>query len=264
MIVMWIALASAGPCDSDPIATGPVSVALRDGALGSGRRACPRREVGVSGHALLLDDTGNLNIYGQIQLQGVVDASVAVSDRVEVFARLEAIRSQQAISLAGASYTGLGHTTLGVSALLVNDVDTHVAWLNRVVLPTAVGLYRNQHPVALESGLSAQLDVGEALQLYGQLSVIGSMGLGGGPTQVRVGLAPSLGAELTVKPSFGVAVGVTSGLLYDHPFEQLSPQVSLRTAIGKVGIQLDAMVPVTGPTPRPLVVGPLGATYRFD
>ncbi len=264
MIMLLMALASAAPCDSDPIATGPVSVAMRDGALGSGRRACPRSEVGLSGHALLLDDTGNLNIYGQIQLQGVVDGSVALSDRVEVFGRLEALRSQQAISLAGASYTGLGHTTVGVSALLVDDVDAHVAWLNRMVLPTAFGLYQNQHPLAVESGLSAQLDVGEALQLYGQLSVIGSMGLGRGPTQMRLGLAPSLGAQLTVKRSFGVALGVASSLLYDQSLDYLSPQMSFRTAIGKVGIQLDAMIPLVGPTPRPLLVGQLRATYRFD
>jgi hypothetical protein len=183
---------------------------------------------------------------------------------VEVFGRLEAFRSQQAISLAGASYTGLGHTTLGVSALLVDEADTHVAWLNRMVLPTAFGLYQNQHPLALESGLSAQLDVGEAIQLYGQLSLIGSMGLGRGPTQTRIGLAPSLGAELTVKRSFGVALGLGCGLLYEQNFDHLSPPVSLRTAIGKVGIQLDAMVPVAGPTPRPLVIGQLRATYRFD
>ena len=263
MIALLLALASASPCDDLTLATGPVSVGLRDGDLGSARHACPRTEVCLSGHALLLDDSGNLNIYGQIQFQGILDGSLALSDKSEVFVRIEAFRHQEAISLVGASYNGLGHTTLGASTLLLDTDSMHVAVLGRLVLPTAIGLYRNQAPVGLEAALSAQYNLSQTFHVHGYLPVLGSMGVGLGPKQVRVGLAPVVGLETRVGKHFGVVVDVASGFLYDHPFEQLSPQLGLRTAIGPVGVELDAMLPLLGPTPRPLASAELRVSARF-
>lgn len=263
MTSLLVAAALAGPCDETPLATGPVEVGMRDGALGDAHRACPRTEIGIAGHALLLDDTVNNNVYGQIQLQGTLDGSLMVSDRTELLLRVEAFRQQQTISLVGSTYTGLGHTSLGVSTLLVDGEDGQLAWTSRLVLPTAFGLYGNQWPLAAQTGVFAQRALSSKLFVHGALTGIASIGMGRGPKQARAGLTPLVGVELRASEHFGAVLDLEASALYEAPLEYVAPKISLRGAFGRYGIQLDALLPLAGPTPRPLAVAQLRFTGRI-
>lgn len=265
MIALLTALAAASPCEEGGLAEGPVAVGLLDGQLGAAHRLCPRTELGLGGGAFLLDDTVNNNIYGQILLQGVVDGSVALSEDTALLARVEAFRQHQVISLVGSTYTGLGHTTLGASHVLLRDDDLVVGGIARVVLPTAFGLYHNQWPLGADLGAGLTWAPTGALRVHGQLSLLGSIGLGRGPTQPRGAIAPTVGAELRPGKAFALAVDLAASFGYEAGLDWFAPQIALRFApTERLGIAIEAMLPMVGPTPRPLASAALRATWRFE
>ena len=85
----------------------------------TGRRACPRTEVGVGTRARAVIDTPGF--YGAIGADALVFASAALSPRLEVFGTLEAFHFQfvQTATLTATSGT-LGQLTAGAALLTLS------------------------------------------------------------------------------------------------------------------------------------------------
>lgn len=264
MIPLFLALADASPCEEAGLPEGPVAISVRDGEHGMASRLCPRTEAGLGAAALALDDTGNNNIYGQIRIDAVLDGAVALSEDHGLTFRLEAFRQHQVISLHTATYTGLGHLSVGSTHVLGRTDRLAYGLTSRLVLPTAFGLYQNQWPVAADVGGAAVFEASSAVRLHGNLNLGASIGLGRGPKQARGLVAPTVGVELRPGKAFSTAISVASSFGEKAALDWLAPGVSFRFGAGDLGIALDAQLPLVGRTPRPLGTGGLSVTYRLD
>lgn len=262
MIALLSSLALAAPCLDDAMAEGPVTAGLLDGDLGRGRRACPREEIAVGVGGLLAVDTPNF--YGHLLGSLVVDGSWRLDERTEVFGLVEAVRYDSVISALTSTYLGVGHTALGAGRVLIAG-DAGVLSLNgKVVLPTAVGLYRNSWPFAWDLGLSGVVALSDAVRLHGQLGGLASAAASKGPTQGRVGAFTTAGAELRLGTAFAIVGDVVGGFGYTAPVDVVAAGLGLRFANRKRwGLELGGTVPFAG-RERAAATVDLRTTARFE
>lgn len=255
-------LASADPCAAalDGMAVGPVTAGLLDGDLGRARRACGRSEVGLTGSGFLLADVPNF--YGHIVAGATVDMSGALSSRAELFGSLEVLRSDTVMSAITANYLGPGHTTFGGSyRFLVLDGLT-LAASTKLVLPTAFGLYRRSWPFGMDLGVTAS-GVAGPLGYHGYLGLLGSAAASKGPTQARLGLAPTAGLSWRAGRAFALAAEISSSFAYTAPVDYVAAGVAFRFSDGRrAGFDLAATVPFAG-RERALVTLDFRSTVRL-
>jgi len=118
--------------------------------------------------------------------------------------------------------------------------------------------------VGLDLGAGVSWTATSAVRVHGQLSLATSVGIGRGPHQARAGLAPTVGVELVPSQHFAFVFDVVSSLGYQGGLDWVAPAVSIRTAIGpRVGVELNALLPLVGPTPRALARAGLRVTVRL-
>jgi hypothetical protein len=268
MTLAFLALATAAeptaPCQTGGRPTGPVSTALLPGALGIVRDPCVRTEVGVAAGGNLLVDTADF--YGRIQVATAVDGRIGVSDRVEVFARVEAFRLDNVIAPVSVANAGLGATALGASVLLDETERGVLAVHGRVVLPTAP--FVNAAPLALDVGLSSLRTVRNGA-VHGGLTLYGRTMLGRGPALPRGGLAGRVGVVRHLSPNgVSVVLDVPVSLGWTGGLDHLGLAGAVRLGTGgptdaRGGfVELGLMAPLLG-NDRILVAGELRAGYRF-
>lgn len=266
MIGLWLAQLSLGAeCHAlssasglPGLPTGPVSAALLDGGLGSARRACPRTELAIAPRALLLVDTPNF--YGHIVAGLQLDGALALDADTELFGRLELVRYDSVISAVTSSALTPGHTTLGATRVL-HDEGLALAWTSKLVLPTALGLYRGAWPIGLDTGLAGQWASGP-WGVHGQLTVLGSAALSRGPALPRAGLAPVLGGAVRPTPGVEVVLDVQSMFLYTAPIDVVALAPAVRLGLGDAwGAALGGTVPLAG-RERALTAVDLRVTWR--
>ncbi len=247
---LWPGIASAG-CDEvadGGLATGPGVAGLLDGDLGRAHRVCGRNEIAITGGGRATIDTPNF--YGHLVGGLTVDGSAMVSDRVEVYGALEAVRYDSVISALSASTLGLGHTVVGAS-WRVRDVDAAfgtpgLALNGKVVLPTAFGLYGNSWPVGVDLGLAGLHGTGP-WSTHWQLGLLASGGFGPGPLQPQLGLAPTLGIQWRPGDLFAAVAEVATTFGYTAAVDHVAASVGARVSDGKRwGLQLGGTVPVLG------------------
>jgi hypothetical protein len=243
-------------CPDDGMPVGPAVAGFYDGDLGRARRACHRSEVGFGGAGIVVADLANF--YGHILAGGTLDASWAATDRVEVFASLEAVRYESVLGAIAADYVGLGHTALGGSYALSEGMAID----GKVVLPTAAGLYENAFPYAMDLGLTVSREAGP-LVAHGAIYALGSVAASEGPAFPRAGLSGTLGAEWRPVKPFAVALDVNAGFGYTAGLDHIAAGLALRGAIGeRGGIELAATVPLAGEQ-RALAAAELRGSVRF-
>ena len=94
------------------LAEGPITFGFQSADVATGRRACPRTEVGFGMQGGAIIETANF--YGAITAAGLLSGSFAVRPDLEVFATLEALRFQfvQNATLTGTTMH-LGQLTIG-------------------------------------------------------------------------------------------------------------------------------------------------------
>ncbi len=248
-LVLGSAVASAAPdaCQrmDDGYIIGPVGGALLDGSAGAAGRVCPRNSFGVSAGAYALIDTPNF--YGHILANGNVSASMVFGESTEVFGELELMRYDSVISAVASTYTGFGHTTVGVRQLMFTEAYTAIALHSRLVLPTAFALYDGNSPMVLDVGGSVRYEVTPLFHVRGHLSVLSSGNVGKGATDFRLGLNPTFGAEWRAGKAFGMGLDVANGFGYDAIYDHTAVALGFRFSDGKrFGSELALRKPLAG------------------
>ena len=229
---------------SPALPTGPVAAGLLDGGLGAARRACPRTSFAVAPRGLLLADAANF--YGHIVAGLNLDGALTLGGYdTEVFGRLELVRYDSVISAVTSSTLTPGHATVGITRVLRGE-GLALAATGKVVLPTAVGLYRNAWPVGIDAGLAGQWADGP-WSVHGQLTLLGSAALSRGPALPRAGIAPTLGGALRPTRGFAVALDLQSLFAYTAPVDALALAPALRFGTRRSwGAEIGAALPLAG------------------
>ena len=254
LVALAVALAASVPgtaqCDpceyaADGMPTGPVVAGLLDGDLGTAHRVCGRTEVGVgAGGALLVDLP---NFYGHLSAGLTLDASLAVTDRLELFGSMQLLRHESVITPIPAAATGLGSTVLGAGYRVLSHERWALGVNGKFVLPTAVGIYSNAWPVGYDLGLAGQFILHPRVLFHAQTGILGSAAISDGPADPRFGLALTSGVELRPGRAFAFIADLHANFGYRAPLDNLSMAMGLRFSDGKrFGFELAGVVPLAG------------------
>ncbi len=267
-----VALAILGVAGPVPARTAEGAPGLADGPLtliaavepfGGIRRADPRSEVGLAaGAAAIIDEPG---FYGMAQGALRVEGSWAVTPAWEVSGGLDALqfRYVQNATLQETSWT-LGFLTLGATwrALSLAGGALDLAVFAGMLLPTSLE-YRNARVWGGEAGASLRGLATSWLGWYGgvALPVVGAVADAG--SQVQASATVVAGASWTPAAWFRLTLEIDARLPFGKPVEQVAAGLGLRFAAGRLGIELDGLLPFAG-TSRFDVAALLRATWRLD
>lgn len=245
---------------AEAIPTGPVAAPYHEADVATGRRACPRTEVGVGGQGGITLDTRNF--YGGIEAAGVAFGSFALNKDTEVFGLIEAYRSHYVVEATiDQTTTSLGQLTVGATHIAYRSGDLLLAPSVRLQLPTSFA--SNVRVLGGEIGVAYNQRLLERLELHGYAGLDGSMGfLTPAAAYPRGGALLNFGAQYNVTSFFGVALDANGHFLRRAALDYLAPAVALRFRAGRVGIELGASKPIAG-ADRRFVTGLLKVGYRF-
>jgi hypothetical protein len=255
--------ALAGPCGEagDGMPTGPVVAGLLDGDLGAPHRACGRNEVALDAGALLLVDAPNF--YGRLSAGGTLDASVMLTERLELLVQFEFLRFENVITPIPATALGVGHLNLGLSGQIYRSDRWVLALNGKTVLPTASGIYHHAWPVGLDLGLAAQTVVARGVAFHGQAGFLGSAAISKGAAGPRMGGALTVGTELRPGKAFAFVLDLQGSFGYRGPLDALALAFALRFSDGKrFGFELGGILPFAG-AERATVAVDLRASIRW-
>jgi hypothetical protein len=241
------ATASADPCQhfNYGMPTGPVVAPLLDGGLGRAHRVCGRSEVALRGGGLILIDRPNF--YGRVSAGLTLEGSYAPTKYTEIFAGLELLRYDTVIQSLTASQFGFGHTYVGAAHRRVIGERTSLGFNGKMVLPTAVGLYREAWPFGLDFGLSGQFAATPKVHLHGQIGLLASVAASQGNPGFRVGAAFTGGAEFLPVRRFAIAADLHSIVGYTDVLDVLAGAVALRfSGLKRFGFELAGTFPFAG------------------
>lgn len=242
--------------------TGPTRAGLVPGDLGAGWRACGRTEVGLGfGGALTVDLA---NFYGRLGAHLAIDGSWLITDRLEVFAELELLRVEMVLAPLGSTSVNLGHTSLGVSYGFLRTKPLALAAHSRLVLPTAVGLYRNAAPFSMDAGVAGLLEINRHIALHGDATFMFQAMAGKGAAAPRAGAGVVLGAEFIPIPEVAVVLDLKSRLGWGgQPLDMLAGAIGLRFSDCKrFGFEIAGTIPIVG-RERAAAAVELRASVRF-
>lgn len=220
---------------------GPVSMGLLQGELGAGRRACPRSELALGVRAGAIIDTPNF--YGNLAVDAILEGSMTVRDRAELFVSIPFLNWQyvQSSVLTG-TQTRLGAMSVGGSLIALDRRGVVLSPYARVLLPT------DARTAGAEAGLALSAR-GVRVRTLGAHAVVAGDVSGGisGPSSVRGGALLILGLEWTPVRWFGLMVDLQSHLGYRAALDWLAPAAALRFRIWRgLGLELSTLVPVAG------------------
>ncbi len=260
-LTLLTGVALASPCEiDDGMAVGPITASPYDGDLGRGHRACPRNEAALGGGGQAVIDLGNF--YGHLQANVTLDGSVRVTERTELFGALELFRYDQVIGAISTTGSGLGHSVLGVSQLLIATPAMALSASGKVVLPTATALYTNAWPYSADVGVAGVYVPHWRVRVHGYASLLGTVGLSEGPGNPQGGAQLGLGAQVRAARPLALVLDVTSGFGYDAPLDLLAVSAAGRFVVrGAYGVELGATVPLAG-RERSLATLDLRVTWR--
>ena len=259
-------LAWAGPCETGVdggLDVGFSTVNPRPGDLGSGHRLCGRTEVGFSlGGSATLDID---NLYGLLGGGLTVDGALTLTDRTTLFGSLELLRYDTLISAFSDSALGPGHTMVGVGHRLAESETAALGVDGRLVLPTAVALYRNAWPLALDAGLSAEWAPVPAFRGHARLGLLTSAALSTGPAYPWLGGTARIGGEWRPGRAFGLLLDVDTTLGYaaEDVLEGIVLAPAFRFGVKQTGIAMGFWVPVVTDKRQPLAFE-LRVATRFE
>ncbi|MBI3184858.1 MAG: transporter [Myxococcales bacterium] len=237
---------------------GPVALGLLEADVATGRRACPRTEVGLMGRAGAVID--NADFYGAIGASGAVFGSYAASPKLELFGTFEALRYEyvQNATLKGSS-TSLGQLTAGATYLGWQSGELLLGASGRVMLPT--GLYTGIRVMGFEVSGVGSYRFGERLELHGHLGSDTSFGLSAAQPLPRAGMLLGAGAQYSPCSRLGVVLDLNGRF---GPTSYFAPALALRFRIaGGLGGELAATAPLLGTDRHDAMLG-LRLGYRLQ
>lgn len=273
VLLTLVSLASSGeePAPTEPssprgcdawrnkaLGEGPVPMGYAEADLSTGRRACPRTEVGLGVRFKAIIDTPDF--YGSVGVNGLVYGSWALRPTTELFATLEAVNFSYAVNaVLTSTLITLGHMTVGATQVLTHN-DTFIGSVSaRILLPTSFEI-PGARLIGFELGAAGSWRPKEWLELHGYVSGDLSGAIGRANGLPRGGAVLIAGAQWSPF-NWGALVLDLTGRL--GPLNYFAPTLAFRFAIGKVGIELAATRPLVG-TDRHTVIGGLRVNYRID
>lgn len=259
----------------EPVATAPacsrwVSAALEDGPLSVGftsadfataRHACPRTEVSLGGRFGAIIDTPNF--YGALGIDGMASGSLAIGDRLELSATLEAAKYQwvQNAVLIGSSLA-FGQTTVGATYVVFQDAGLTLAPTLQLMLPTSF-VDRDVRTGGAQLGLAVEDVITPRFELHAFGGVDGTTGFSAALPYPRPGVALNVGVSYAFVDWFGLVLDVDAHFATRAPLDYLAPALGLRFQIANaLGIQLAGTLPVAGGDRHDAIVA-LKVSYRF-
>lgn len=237
---------------------GPVALGYAEADVATGRRACPRTELGLGGRFGAIIDTPDF--YGNLAVNGLLFGSYALRDTTELFATLEAINfnfAQNAV-LTSTQLT-LGNLTAGATQVLFRGERWVGAVSGRVLLPTSFEI-PGARLLGGELGASASWRPTQWLEVHGYVGGDLSGAIGRGPSLVRGGALLLAGAQLSPF-DWGALVVDLSGRF--GPLTYFAPTFALRFKISELGVELGGTLPLAGTDRHDFIAG-LRVNWRFN
>ncbi|MFO0600159.1 MAG: hypothetical protein U0228_32925 [Myxococcaceae bacterium] len=235
---------------AEGLGEGPIALGYAEADLATGRRACPRTELGIGGRFGATIDTPDF--YGALAAQGVIFGSYALRDTTELFGTLEVITfnfAQNAV-LTSTSLT-LGHLTAGATQVLFRGDTVVAAVTGRVLLPTSFEI-PGARLLGGELGANLSWRPSRWLEVHGALGGNLTGAVGRGPALVR-GTALLLGGAQLSPFDWGALVVDLSGRL--GPVSSFAPTFALRFKIARLGIELAGTLPLAGTDRHDFIAG---------
>lgn len=238
---------------------GPVAVGYAEADLATGRRACPRSEVGLGARFGAIIDTPDF--YGAVKVNGLLYGSWALRPTTELFATLEAVNFNYGVNaVLTSTQLTLGNMTLGGSQVLFTGSNFVGAVTARVLLPTSFEI-PGARLLGGELGANASWRPAKWFEVHGYLGgdLVGAIGRANGLP--RGGATLLVGAQWSPF-DWGAIVLDLNGRL--GALTYFAPSLAFRFAIAqKLGIELAATRPLVG-TDRHTVIGALRLNWRLD
>jgi hypothetical protein len=186
-------VATTTPVCEDAALFDPAALTFADGPLPAARRACPRSELALGGAAIVIAEPEEF--YGNLRAAATLAAAWALDSETELFAAIEVLRYQTVISSLDAETFGLGHLALGgTRRIWTEQPATTLALTAHATLPTAVDLYEETCPFALDLGLTGTTRISADLELHAYAGTAATIGAGSGPADPRAALILDAGA----------------------------------------------------------------------
>jgi len=224
---------------------GPIAIGYYDADVATGRRACPRTEVGLSARAGATLDIPNF--YGLLGASALLSGSWAQSKHLELFATAEILRYQYGInaSIYGSSMA-LGQVTAGATYVWLQDQAKVVGASARLMLPTSTASV-NVRDVGIELGVPVSFGIGDHLAAHGYGGFDLSGGLSYGPIDPRYGILLLAGVEWApirwASLVFDASVHFGDRAFLDY----VAPTIAARFRVwGNLGAELGATVQLLG------------------
>lgn len=243
---------------SSGMGLGPSAVGYSEADMTTGRRACPRTEVGLGARFGAIIDTPDF--YGAVSVNGLLYGSWAVRPTTELFATLEAVTFNYAVNaVLTATQLTLGNLTVGGTQVLFQGETFVGAVSARLLLPTSFEI-PGARLLGGELGANAMWRPNDWLEVHGYLGgdLTGALGRAAG---IPRGGATLIAGVMLQPFTWGALVIDLTGRV--GPLSYFAPTAAFRFAIGKVGIELAATRPLVG-TDRHTVIGGLRVNYRID
>ncbi|HLM45813.1 MAG TPA: hypothetical protein VK458_18235 [Myxococcaceae bacterium] len=267
LVALLLAPAAAqaeGACEqwiAPALAEGPLTYGFLSADVATGRRACPRTEVGlgVQGGAIVEAQ----NFYGAITAAGLLSGSYAVRQDLEVFATLEVPRFQfvQNATLTGTTLA-LGQLTTGATYVALTRGPLVVSPSVRLQLPTSFASPRTR-TVGAELGAAVLYRPLPRFEVHGYAGADVSAGLGAADAQPRAGFLLNVGSEYALCSGFAAVLDANLHFGHRAVLDYVAPAIGLRFRAGEhFGAELGASVPLLG-AERALAIGGLKLTYRL-
>jgi hypothetical protein len=237
---------------------GPIAIGYGDADMATGRRVCPRTEVGIGARFGAIIDTADF--YGGLELATTIFASLAFTDKLELSILLEPVVYQyvQNASLKGQQVV-FGNLTAGGTYMLYENDRTIGGVSARVLLPTSFA-YSGARLLGVDLGYNFSWRAQDWLEVHTYLGADFIVGLNGADALPRVGGTVLVGAQLSPFDWGALVVDLTGRLGMDHSY--LAPAVAFRFRIARFGIELGATLPVVGNDRHDFIAG-LKVAYRL-
>ena len=236
---------------------GAASLGYFQADVSTGRRACPRTEIGLGARFGAIIDVPNF--YGNLGVNGLVFGSWAVNKRLELFATLEAVNFTYLQTAVKQTQLTFGNLTVGATWLAYQSSTFGGAASVRLLLPTSFEI-PNARVFGAELGHASTWRPMGWLEVHSYLGVDFSMGLSAGAPYPWLGGVLMVGAQLVPTSWFSVVVDASGHL---GPISYLAPTVALRFKVSSLGIELAGTLPLLGSDRHDFIMG-ARFSWRFD
>ncbi len=234
---------------AEGLGEGPVALGYGEADVATGRRACPRTEVGLGGRFGAIIDTANF--YGNLVVDGLVYGSVAINPKTEVYGTLAAVEWNYVQSSVKGSTLNLGTLTLGAARQFYGDDTLRGSISARLMLPTSF-MTPGSRPYGFELGSCSTYRPTDWVEIHGYVGADLSAGLGLGPALPQFGGVLTLGTQLSPLTWLALVVDATGRI---GPKSYFAPSVALRFRVFRLGIELAGTLPLAGNDRHDFIAG---------